>query len=399
MTARQVRWVPWSLTVVLLVTAIALPASPSDQGGQGVGFFVLLAAQALTFATVALVLIGAQPGNAVSWLFAAVGVIVALYLVTERYQHFALEVHDGRLPFGVASAWVQTWLYVPALGVVSTLLPLIFPTGRLVSRRWVPALVLAGVASAGLLLGDALAPGVMSQSSVVNPVGISPEAYAWLSKTAGVGFAVSGVVGFAALVARWRVAEDAERQQLKWFAYFALLIPTFLVANAVVNLLGLDEPYRTLITAVVAAGAFLGLPVGVAISILRYRLYDIDLVIKRTVVYAALTATLVTAYLVSVLLLRLALSPLTGRSDLAVAGSTLAVAALFRPLRGRFQNVVDRRFFRSRYDPQLTVQEFAARLRDELDVGAMSDDLRDLVHRTMRPSHVSIWLPDADGAS
>ncbi len=399
MSARHMRWVLLSVTVLLLVVAMLMPASLPDERGQGWPFFLLLTAQALTFSTVGLVLIGAQPRNAVSWLFAVVGVFVALYLFSERYQYLALVVRDGDLPFGPAASWLQTWLYVPALGVVTTLLPLLFPDGRLVSRRWRPALVLAIVASVGILLSDATAPGVMSQSTLVNPVGLDPRYYPWLSNTAGIVFVTSAVVGFASLVRRWQVAPYAERQQLKWFAYFALLIPTFVVTNAVVTLLEVPEPYRTAASLVAGTGAFLGLPVGVAISILRYRLYDIDLVIKRTVVYAALTTTLVAAYLVSVLLLRVSLSPLTGRSDLAVAGSTLGVAALFRPLRARFQRVVDRRFFRPRYDAQLTLEEFAVRLRDELDVEAMSGDLRGMVHRTMRPSHVSVWLPDSGRTS
>ncbi len=399
MSARHVRWVLLSVTALLLVVAMLMPASLPDERGQGWPFFLLLTAQALTFSTVGLVLIGAQPRNAVSWLFAVVGVFVALYLFSERYQYLALVVRDGDLPFGPAASWLQTWLYVPALGVVTTLLPLLFPDGRLVSRRWRPALVLAIVASVAMLLRAATAPGVMSQSTLVNPVGLDPRYYPWLSNTAGIVFVVSAVVGFASLVRRWQVAPYAERQQLKWFAYFALLIPTFVVTNAVVTLLDVPEPYRTAASLVAGTGAFLGLPVGVAISILRYRLYDIDLVIKRTVVYAALTTTLVAAYLVSVLLLRVSLSPLTGRSDLAVAGSTLGVAALFRPLRARFQRVVDRRFFRPRYDAQLTLEEFAVRLRDELDVEAMSGDLRGMVHRTMRPSHVSVWLTDTGGRS
>ncbi len=237
MSARHVRWVLLAVTVLLLALATMMPASLPDERGQGWPFFLLLTAQALTFSTVGLVLVGAQPRNAVSWLFAVVGVFVAVYLFTERYQYLALVVRDGELPFGPAASWLQTWLYVPALGVVTTLLPLLFPDGRLVSRRWRPALVLAAVASAGILLSDATAPGVMSQSTLVNPVGLDPRYYPWLSNTAGVVFVISAVVGFASLVRRWQVASYAERQQLKWFAYFALLIPTFVVTNAVVNLL------------------------------------------------------------------------------------------------------------------------------------------------------------------
>ncbi len=387
------RWLPWSVTVLLLAVGSALPPLPSDQSGGGWGAFVLLAAQALTFATVGRVLVGVQAGNAVSWLFSGVGLLVAFYLALGRYSWLALDPSAG-LPAGEATTWVQTWLYVPALGVVITVLPLLFPTGRLVSRRWWPALALALVATLGILLSDALAPGSMDETGVPNPVAMAPGPYAWLTTVGGLLFVAAALTGFVSLVARWRTSSYAERQQLKWFAYFALMMPVFAIANAVINLFGLGGHYRTVVVTVIAVGAFLGLPIGVAISILRYRLYDIDLVIKRTVVYAALTAALVAAYLVAVLLLRLALSPVTGRSDLAVAGSTLAVAALFRPLRGRIQRGFDRRFFRPRYDAQHTVERFAGGLRGELDVASMSEALRHVVHRTMQPTHVTLWLTD-----
>ncbi len=390
---RWLAWVPWSLTVGLITTALVLPPNGSvpDASLDGWPFLLLLTTQGLTFATVGLVLARARPDNSVSWLFSVVGVFVGVYLVTERYQYYALVVRP-ELPLGELAAWLQAWTYVPALGVVVTLLPQLFPTGRPVTRRWSAGLWLAGAGSLGVLLNDALAPGRLNQSSVPNPYALSPERYELVEGLGISLYLAAAVVGFAALIVRWRRAGHRERQQLKWFAYFAALIPVFVVANAALQLLRVDETFADVAEFAAATGAFLGLPVAVAISILRYRLYDIDLVIKRTLVYGALTALLVAAYLSLVLLLRLLLSPATGESDLAVAGSTLAVAALFRPLRARIQSVVDRRFYRERYDAARTLEGFATRLRDELDLETLGTDLRGVVHHTMQPAHVTLWL-------
>lgn len=387
-------WMPWSITVLLAMTALLLPPNRSvirDSVDDGWTFFLLLLLQALTFSTVGLVLARARPDNAVSWLFAFVGVSVGVYMVAERYQYFALVVRPG-LPFGEFAAWLQSWTFVPALGVIVTLLPQLFPTGRPLSRRWYPALVLAAVGSLGLALADALKPGKLDQSSITNPYGIDPGTYATLEAVAPGLYVVAAMAGFVCLLVRWRRAQREERQQLKWFAYFAVFLPLFVLSNVVVEIFGLqDTPVETL-PLVLAFGAFLGLPIAVAVSILRYRLYDIDLVINRTLVYAILTTALAATYLGLVLAFRLVLDPLTGQSDLAVAASTLAVAALFRPLRGRVQSVVDRRFFRSRYDAARTLDDFGARLRHEVDLEQLGADLRAVVHDTVGPTHVSLWI-------
>jgi hypothetical protein len=202
------------------------------------------------------------------------------------------------------------------------------------------------------------------------------------------------VVGSAiSMVLRFRRARGDERQQMKWIALAGAVaagtIPLMFAAYEVVGQTAADSAIMLSVMA---------LPAAAAVAIVRYRLYDIDVVINRTLVYGSLTATLALVYVGSVLLLQLALSGLTDGSGLAVAASTLAVAALFRPVRGRIQKTVDRRFFRSRYDATRTIEAFAARLRDEVDLGALSADLQDVVVETMRPAHLSLWLRTRDPA-
>jgi hypothetical protein len=203
-----------------------------------------------------------------------------------------------------------------------------------------------------------------------------------------------GLLGSAAsLVLRFRRARGEQRQQMKWIALAgaiaAVTIPAMFVLYEVIGQTAADSAIML---------SILGLPAATTVAILRYRLYDIDVVINRTLVYGSLTATLAGVYVGSVLLLQLALSDVTQGSGLAVAASTLAVAALFRPVRGRIQNLVDRRFFRSRYDATRTVEAFSARLRDEVDLSALSAELQAVVRETMRPTHVSLWLRDQESA-
>ena len=394
---RWVAWIPCSITVALVAVSLLLPqdrhvVSEDDLFSAGL-LAALLTIQALTFATVGLVISRAHPRHSIGWLFNGVGIFVGLYLATERYQHYALEVRAGDLPLGELAAWLQAWLYVPALAIVVSVLPQLFPTGRPLSRRWSLGLVLAAVAFVGVCLTDALAPGIIDQTIVENPVGLSPESYAVLSWSSGLLYLASALVGFASLIARWRSADRRERQQLKLFAFAAALLPLFAGVTALSNGFELfSGPVLSRISFVLATAAFLGLPIATAASILRYRLFDIDVVINRTLVYTLLSVVLVATYSVSVLLFRAALDPLTGQSDLAVAASTLAVAAAFRPLRSRIQRVVDQRFYRSRYDARQTVEHFADRLRQEVDLETVGSDVLAVVRDTVKPRHVSLWL-------
>ena len=394
------RAVAWGLTATtggLVAASLALFVVVRS-GGDGLvdlPFTTLLVGQTLTFASVGCVLARARPENSVSWLFVSVGLFVAMYLFAEHYQRLALVSRPDELPLGEFAAWVKSWMYVPALGIFVTLLPQLFPTGRPLSRRWHPAVGLTVAASVGMALAAALQPGRIDGSVYVNPVGVDSAAHRLLDEAASSTYLLAALIAFASLVARWRRADTIERLQLKWFALFASSLPLFVLLSAVIEIVGVDEPLASVLSFGMASIAFQALPIATAISILRFRLYDIDLVINRTLVYGSLTGLLVATYLLSVIVFRLALDPVTGDSDLAVAGSTLAAAALFRPLRARIQAVVDRRFYRSRYDAARTVQDFSGRLRDELDLESLTADLRRVAHDTMAPAHVSLWLRGA----
>ena len=398
MSGRARRWpshLVLATTLLLVLVATVLPSNQLPVGSDDLVdtrvLDALLSIQAVTFAGVAWLIARAQPRHAIARLFAGVGLVVAFYLVVERYQYLALVVHPD-LPFGVAAAWLQAWLYVPALGIVISVLPQLFPNGKPVSARWAWGLVLSTGAFVGVVLTDALNPGKIDQSTIENPFGIDPVWHERLAEVATTMLLVSSVVGVASLVARWRRAGARERQQLKLFAYAAALLPVFVVLTGLTQSLGIDEAAARWISFAAATGAFLGLPLATAASIVRHQLYDIDLVINRTLVYVGLTAVLVATYLVSVLAFRVVLDPIAGESDLAVAASTLAVAAMFRPVRSRIQAVVDRRFYRQRYNAALTLEEFSGRLRHEVDLDSLGVELRSVVHDTMQPAHVTLWL-------
>jgi hypothetical protein len=351
----------------------------------------------LVFALVGAVVAARMPANPIGWLFCAVGVVMGLASATYAYAAFAIIV-EPHLPGGVASAWVSSWVYFPALLGVTPLLFLLFPDGRPVSRRWGYVIPLTAVGLACQVAGVALAPGGLHDSpvpQVQNPFGVEVDGLAAGIEITGLILGVASVLlATSSLILRWREARGDERQQLKWFAWAAGLLASLPFTGALVSVAtddgwGADDYlFATLALPVVLATV----PVAAGVAILRYRLYDIDVIINRTLVYGALTITLGSSYLGSVLLLRLALSPLTGQSDVAVAGSTLAVAALFRPVRARIQTLVDRRFYRQRYDAARTLSDFTARLRHELDLDAVGTDLRTAAHKTMNPSHISLWL-------
>ena len=330
-----------------------------------------------------------RPGNAVGWILLGTAIFFAFGEAAEAY---VAADHPGRLWVG----WLSTFTTNVWFSLALIFLPLLFPDGHLPSPRW-RAVVWLGVIQ--LLLGvvsGAFSPGELElrqSAGLENPLGVDGG----LPELAGVASVFMGgvavVLAAASIVVRLRRARGVKRQQLKWFAYVGVLAAACLSVAVFVSAITGAESDGTYYVAVVCwlsglALVGIGLPIATGLAILRHRLYDIDVVIRRTIVYGALTATLAATYLALVLLSGLTL----GSSNLAIAVSTLAVAALFRPALRRIQGAVDRRFYRRRYDAARTLEEFGTRLRDELDLETLGADLRGVVTDTMQPAHVSLWL-------
>ena len=378
--------------VFLVVNGGVIEERPDWEWIFGLGVLLLF----LAFGTAGALIASRQPRNPIGWMFCVVGLSGPLGIAADGYAVYALRTRPGSLPGGELAAWLVGWLGGPSIIALFAFVFLLFPRGTLVSTRWRPVvwLNLAGVVLAFLWT---FAPGEIEglSTNVENPFGVE-RAKTALEVAGLVGFGLMVAAtggGFASLVVRFRRARGEERQQLKWFAFAAaLFLGAFLAGPVIWNVPALEPTPLWPIVFLVCVGT---LPIATGIAILKYRLYDIDVVINRTLVYGSLTALLAGTYLGLVLLLQLALEPVTEGNELAVAVSTLAVAALFRPARRRIQEAVDRRFYRRKYDAERTLAAFSARLRDEVELEALAADLRAVVSETVQPAHVSLWLREA----
>jgi len=405
-------WALCAVTLAVLVAAVVLaiadpgsggpddanPAGPTtrDETGSGyVAFTVLEAIAFLAFALVGAAVAARRPRNPVGWLFGAAALSWGLgVLANGLYWHFAF----GRPDYPATAdlfAWLANWIAIPAL-VLVVLILLLFPTGSPPSRRWRIVGLLAAVAGGVWIVSAAFAPGGLDEADfgwVDNPLGVEGLGLSALGTVAASIWPFTALAAVGSLVVRYRRSQGIERLQLRWVAAAGCFLVAIVVVGTVVDaLVGGFLSWAGVLFGLLTIAAAVG------VALLRYRLYEIDTIINRTLVYGALTATLAGAYLGSVLLLQLALDGLTSDSNLAIAGSTLAVAAIFRPARNRIRELVDRRFYRRRYDAQPTLQSFAARLRDEVDLAALDAELRGVVNETMQPAHVSVWLRGSGAA-
>jgi hypothetical protein len=374
----------WTTSVALAAFGLLLlylNGSFAPFFGESLGVDAVVA---VTYSTVGMLVASRRPKNAVGWLFCTIGLSQGIAVFTGEYATYALLTRPDALPVELAAAWLGTWIWVPGVVLNVTFLLLLFPYGRPPSPRWWPvAWLAAGAAVLGSAViavwpWDELNAGVSANNplEIVGVLAFRSEILVLI----GVSGTASTLLCVLSLIVRFRRARGEERQQIKWFAYagglyvLTILVPHPMVANL------------QLLTA-----AFL--PIAAGIAILRYRLYDIDLLINRTLVYGSLTVLLASAYVGGVVGLQSVFRVLTGQeSTLAVVASTLAIAALFSPLSRRLQGFVDRRFYRRKYDAAKTLASFSSRLREETHLDALSDDVLGVVLETMQPAHASLWL-------
>jgi hypothetical protein len=341
------------------------------------------------FAVVGALLVAKRPDNTIGWIMGAAALIVGVFPVSESYAAYVITTRGRPDALAVLGAWANGWYWLLLLALVFIYLPLLFPAGRLLSRRWLPVAVLPAIGIVGVMVLGTLAENFEGQTfdyRIENPIGI--EGLANIEElpvfVVFSGFYAVGVVGaVASLAVRFRRSRGTERQQLKWFLFAAAPILTVPVSDSLPGV----------VSGLVFGWVLVGIPAAVGIAVLRYRLYDIDVVINRTLVYGALTAMLALVYVGSVAGLQRLLSPVGGEgNNLAIVASTLLIAALFGPLRRRVQGFIDRRFYRRKYDAQRVLADFSQRLRDETELETLSEDLASVVGEALQPAQVSVWL-------
>ena len=408
MSPQEAAWLAgYMCAISLLLTVPGLfllvlsrsPANASVYAGAPVfDYWLVNTVVAISFSIVGAVIAPRlPPHNPTGWLFCTIGLIAAMRLLVAEYAIVTLLAEPGsffgRLPGGDAFAWISSWLWVVHLGLF-VYLALLFPDGRPPSPRWRPfAWLVGGVTVAGTV-AVALWPETAAGFDFTDhPLGIE-VATKTLNPVETLQYTLA-LVAVASLLVRLRRSMGVERQQIKWFAYAVSMLAISAILAYVVSE-AMNVGWLELVSSVMVMISVVGLPVAVGIAILRYHLYNIDLLINRTLVYASLTVVLALVYFGSVVIFQALFRALTGsESQLVVVASTLSIAALFQPLRRRIQSLIDRRFYRRKYDARKTLEAFSTMLRDETDLDSLSDEVVGVVRETMQPSHVSLWLrPD-----
>ena len=382
-------------TLSLLLLALTLES-------PGVHIFTYWAedtAVTLAFSTIGAIIVSHRPKHPIGWLFCVIGLLAGIDHFCGEYAIYALLAHPGALPAGEVGAWVRSWVWALYVGI-GMFLVLLFPDGRLPSRRWRPFAWSVVTVVFLSVMALAFSPGpVDGLGPIENPLGI--ESLGFFAREVDVVAVVEALlfiplasVAAGSLLVRLRRSRGVERQQVKWFAYGEVVLVIGTIAAYTISEASSVPWWVPSVGFLLTMVGIAGLPIGVAIAVLRHRLYDIDLLINRTLVYGSLTATLVALYFGGIVVLQRIFVTLTGQqSTLAVVASTLVIAALFTPLRRRIQSFMDRRFYRRKYDARKTLEAFSARLRDETDLDALNDELVGVVSETMQPAHVSLWLP------
>lgn len=395
-TAFRIAWTLWGVSILAIVLSAPLAAF----NGFELGFdWVFGVVATPVFASAGAIVASSRPENAVGWIFCVIGLSGGILTLSKEYAFYGLVTSPGTVPAAAGSIENTFFLAGAQFGLLITFALLLFPAGRLPSRRWAPV---AWISALGVLLmtaGIGLGAVQMGGRELVRRLIQGTEVVP--AEGPGIAGMLNGIghilvfLGFAAaivsLFVRRSRADRTERQQLKWFAYAAAMFALAILSYA------LPWPERISEVLELATGAFI--PVAIGIAVLKYRLYDIERLVNRTLVYGALTAALVVVYAGGVFILQLLFRAITGQeSQLAVVASTLAIAALFGPLRWHLQEFIDRGFYRKKYDARRTLEAFSARLRDETNLEDLSEDVVTVVRETMQPEHASIWLRPTDQA-
>jgi hypothetical protein len=411
-STRTAFWLAWSLTglwAALFFATVALTVLSASAGGvrsSDIVGEVLVFVPFTAFPVVGALIASRRPRNPIGWICIADGLLWMLITLTEGYSAYAL-ARPGSVPFPVTiNALLYAWMWVPAVGLLGTFLLLLFPDGRLPSRRW---RLLAWISGTVIFLVSILTfviPGPLEGlGGARNPFGL--EGQRWIVPAGWIVLPLLPLcmlASAASLVVRFRRSVGEVRQQIKWIAlaasfmglvYLAVMsggMISYLLAPTEAVDLGEESLWGAFLENVMLI-SFASVPVAIGFAVLKYRLYDIDLLINRALVYAPLSVMLALIYVGGVVGMQAVLRAITGQeSTLAVVASTLAIAALFNPLRRRVQAFVDRRFYRSKYNARKTLEAFSATLRDETNLRALNDDLVGVVSETMQPAHVSLWL-------
>ena len=391
MSTRTAAWLAWAACAIsLAVTALCflLIALNLSLDTPAYFFWPDLTVLALGYSVIGAIIASRLPNHPIGWLCCAIGFIAAIDHFGGEYAVYALLAHPHSLPGGMAMFWLQDWFWMLFIGLIVFLL-LLFPTGRLPSGRWQPFAWGSVVVILVAVILTASTPLPSSGSEIRGSLEEPPSPIQFSVLLLGLVAAVSVVVGR-------RNARGVERQQIKWLLYAGAI---FFVGSslkiAVVYFIQLEGPWGLWISYILVAVGGLSGPIAIGVAILRYRLYNIDVLINRTLVYGSLTALLAAVYFGGVTATQAIVRVLTGQEQqpqLVVVASTLVIAALFNPLRRRIQSFIDRRFYRRKYDATKMLDAFSAKLRDETDLDALSDDLVGVVREAMQPSHVSLWL-------
>ena len=396
-SSRAAAWLAWSLvtlSVALLVGGIAFTqmtrSTAPERPYYGPDDAVLLLATVLTFSVVGAIIASRQPRNAIGWLFCGTGLIVGINGLAGGYAEYRLSGGYGPGSLAETAAWFSSWSWILLVYLPTSFMLLLFPDGRLPSPRWRPVAWCAVLGLIGFLAGYTLNQGPLDDfPQITNPYGVESPILEAVAIAGAILASASMVASAVSLIVRMRRAGRAQRQQIKWLAYGGVVVVGAVFASGVISIWS-----HNVSIAVVSVG-LLGVPIFTGVAIARYRLYDIDIIINRTLVYGSLTLMLALVYFGSVTMTQALFQTFTSQEQLpqlVVVASTLVIAALFSPLRGRIQSFIDRRFYRRKYDAAKTLAAFNSRLREETDLDSLRNEVLAVVRDTMQPKHASLWL-------